>query len=102
MKKKILPPVLLFVFFKNPSFFLFSQDDFDRAASLGMGSFKVAGNYVAALLPNEIAARQGHPITLFLDPIHHRYIEEFNSSNFIAVTKDGTYITPASSSILPR
>ena len=62
----------------------------------------MGGNYVAALLPNEIAGQQGHPITLFLDSVHHRYIEEFNSSNFVAVTKEGTYITPASESILPR
>ena len=61
----------------------------------------MGGNYGSALLPNDIASRQGLPITLFLDSVHHRYIEEFNSSNFVAVTTGGVYVTPESESILP-
>ena len=31
----------------------------------------------------------------------HTHIEEFNSSNFGAINKEGSYITPKSDSILP-
>jgi branched-chain amino acid aminotransferase len=38
---------------------------------------------------------------LFLDAKNHEFIEEFGSSNFFGITKDGKYVTPDSSSILP-
>ncbi|MDD2479703.1 MAG: branched-chain amino acid aminotransferase [Victivallaceae bacterium] len=75
--------------------------DFDRAAPLGTGRIKCAGNYAASLLPAKMAREQNCPIPLFMDPHEHLYIDEFGTSNFIAITKDGAYITPDSSSILP-
>jgi len=78
------------------------MDDFDRASSKGVGFAKVAGNYAAALLPNSIAYAAGCPITLFLDPVNRKFIEEFNSSNFAGINKEGIYITPDSPSILKR
>ncbi len=76
-------------------------DDFDRAAPLGVGDVKVAGNYAASLYAHEEAKRQGYPVELYLDAKEHRFIEEFATSNFIAITKDGRYVTPDSRSILP-
>ena len=32
--------------------------------------------------------RKGYPISLYLDAVERRYIEEFNTSNFVAITKD--------------
>lgn len=75
--------------------------DFDRAAPKGTGQFKVAGNYGAGLYPAKIAKQQGYPINLFLDPREHKYIDEFGTSNFLGITKDGSYVTPESPSILP-
>jgi len=75
-------------------------EDYDRAAPHGTGTIKVAGNYAASLKPSKIAKEKGFPITLFLDPEKHQFIDEFGTSNFIAITKDGRFVTPESSSIL--
>jgi branched-chain amino acid aminotransferase len=77
------------------------MDDFDRAAPLGTGHVKVAGNYAAGLTPAKFAKDKGFPINLFLDAKYHQFIDEFGTSNFIAITKDGKYVTPNSSSTLP-
>ncbi len=76
-------------------------NDYDRAAPLGTGSIKCAGNYAASLLPAQIAKDNHCPIPLFTDPKKHLYIDEFGTSNFIAITGDGKYVTPESASILP-
>jgi len=76
-------------------------DDHDRAAPLGVGDVKVAGNYAASLYAHEKAKRHGYPVELYLDAREHTYVEEFATSNFIAITKDGRYVTPDSHSILP-
>ena len=74
---------------------------YDRSAPYGVGNVKVAGNYAADLVPNQIAHESGYPINLYLDSKENRYIDEFGTSNFIAITKDGRYVTPDSPSILP-
>lgn len=76
-------------------------DDFDRAAPLGLGNVKVAGNYAASLFAHEKAKHEGWPVELYLDAKEHKYIEEFATSNFLAITKDGRYVTTKSPSILP-
>jgi len=75
-------------------------DEFDRAAPLGMGAYKVGANYAAGLLGYEYAKHKGYPIALYLDPKRKKYIDEFSTSNFIAIAGN-KYITPKSSSILP-
>ena len=75
--------------------------DFDRAAPLGTGHIKAAGNYAASLLSSKKAKEQHFPIVLFLDPASHTYVDEFSTSNFLAITKDGKYVTTLSDSILP-
>ena len=72
----------------------------DRAAMYGTGRFKVGGNYAASLYSLNIAHRQGYSAVLHLDPAEHKYIDEFNSSNFFGI-RDNTYVTPLSDSILP-
>jgi branched-chain amino acid aminotransferase len=76
-------------------------DDYDRAAPLGTGHVKVAGNYAVSLYPHLKAKHAGYPVELYLDAREHHWIEEFATSNFVAVTKDGTYVTVKSGSILP-
>lgn len=77
-------------------------EDFDRAAPLGVGAVKVAGNYAADLLPNMLSKQQGFPIGLYLDAKTHKNIEEFSTSNFVGIDNDtNTYITPKSPSVLP-
>ena len=76
-------------------------DDWDRAAPNGMGDVKVGGNYAASLYAHEKAKHDGWPVELYLDAKTHKYVEEFSTSNFIGITRDGTYVTPDSNSILP-
>ena len=40
-------------------------------------------------------------VALFLDPATHTYVDEFGTSNFLAITRDGKYVTTLSDSILP-
>merc|ERR1712151_1479589 len=58
------------------------------------GDVKAAGNYAADLASMMEAKRKGFAISLYLDSKERRYIEEFNTSNFVAITKDGKYLTP--------
>lgn len=76
------------------------MEDYDRAAPKGMGSYKVAGNYAASLKPAKVAKEAGFSVPLFLDPKEHQYVDEFGTSNFLGITKDGKYVTPDSPSIL--
>ncbi len=74
--------------------------DYDRAAPNGTGDIKVGGNYAASLYPQFLAKKSGYADCIFLDPKTHTKIEEVGAANFIAITKDGKYITPKSPSIL--
>jgi branched-chain amino acid aminotransferase len=74
--------------------------DYDRAAPLGTGCYKVGGNYAASLTSLELAHNSGFSTTLYLDPKEKKYIDEAGPANFFAI-KNNCYITPESRSILP-
>lgn len=74
--------------------------EYDRAAPNGTGDVKVGGNYAASLHAQLKAKNLGFADCIFLDPKTHTKIEEVGAANFIAITKDGKYITPTSPSIL--
>ncbi len=78
----------------------FVIDDYDRAAPRGVGAAKVAGNYAADMLPNMNAKKKGFPIALYLDAKTNSFVEEFSTSNFLAIDKNGAYVTPKSDAIL--
>lgn len=73
--------------------------DFDRAAPLGTGTFKVGGNYAASLRAVLAAHEKGYANTIFLDAREKKYIDECGPANFFGI-KENTYITPKSDSIL--
>lgn len=77
------------------------QDEFDRAAPQGVGDVKVAGNYAAGLYAQSNAKAKGFPIALYLDAKEHKYVDEFGTSNFVAINADNNYVTPGSKSVLP-
>merc|ERR1712032_880033 len=77
------------------------MDDFDRAAPLGVGGVKAAGNYAADICPSAATKERGFPIGLYLDAKEHRFVEEFNTSNFVGITADNRFVTPDSTSVLP-
>jgi len=76
-------------------------DDYDRAAPQGVGHVKVAGNYAVSMYPHLMAKDAGYAVELYLDAKEHKWIDEFSTSNFLAVTQEGTYVTVKSTSILP-
>ena len=73
---------------------------YDRAAPLGMGTYKVGGNYAASLRAHEIAQSMGYSSEFYLDAKEKKYIDECGAANFFGI-RDNTYITPLSTSILP-
>jgi len=77
------------------------QEKFDRAAPRGVGNVKAAGNYAAGMMGDLEGKDMGFPICLYLDSSEHKYIDEFGTSNFMAITRDGKYVTPDSTSVLP-
>lgn len=74
--------------------------EYDRAAPLGTGIYKVGGNYAASLTAGEKAHKLGYSAVLYLDAKEKKYIDECGPANFFGI-KNNTYITPESSSILP-
>ena len=74
--------------------------DYDRAAPLGTGTFKVGGNYAASLKANSIAHSKGYASEFYLDSKEKKYVDECGAANFFGI-KDNTYVTPKSTSILP-
>ena len=74
--------------------------EFDRSAPLGMGKYKVGGNYAASLVAGAKAHKLGYSNVFYLDAIEKKYIDECGAANFFGI-KNNTYVTPKSSSILP-
>jgi len=74
--------------------------NFDRAAPLGTGTYKVGGNYAASLKANQIAHEKGYASEFYLDCKEKKYVDECGAANFFGI-KNNTYVTPESSSILP-
>ena len=74
--------------------------EYDRSAPLGMGKYKVGGNYAASLVANQRAHNMGYSNIFYLDAKEKKYIDECGAANFFGI-KNNTYITPESTSILP-
>ena len=74
--------------------------EYDRAAPLGTGTYKVGGNYAASLKSGLEAHNRGYSAVLYLDAKEKKYLDECGPANFFGI-KNNTYITPKSSSILP-
>lgn len=73
---------------------------YDRAAPLGTGRYKVGGNYAASLVAGEKAHELGYSAVLYLDAKEKKYIDECGPANFFGI-RGNSYITPESTSILP-
>jgi branched-chain amino acid aminotransferase len=73
---------------------------YDRAAPHGTGHIKAGGNYACSFFPGAEAKGQGYAEALYLDPAERRFIDEIGAANFLAI-KNGTLLTPKSTSVLP-
>ncbi|GAA5913629.1 hypothetical protein JCM5296_003609 [Sporobolomyces johnsonii] len=91
---------------KAPAVDAFVVHAFDRAAPLGTGSAKLAGNYAPVLKHQGLAKKAGYAITLHLDSKTRTFVDEFSTSNFLAIKKAAsadatpTLVVPTSESIL--
>ena len=69
-------------------------DQFVRAASGGVGTAKVPGNYGAGMLARRAAAEYGCDQVLWLDAGRRRWVEELGSMN-VMFQLGGTLVTPS-------
>ena len=77
------------------------SDEFHRAAPGGSGGVKAIGNYAPGMVPSKMAKEEGYSEIIYLDAVHHRYVEEVGAANFFCV-KDGVISTPElTGTILP-
>lgn len=65
---------------------------------MGTGYTKLGGNYVPVFRQTAMAKQAGYPITLHLDSAEHKYIDEFSTSNAVAIKVDGNEETKANGS----
>ncbi|MFN8323222.1 MAG: branched-chain amino acid aminotransferase [Chitinophagales bacterium] len=73
---------------------VFIHDKYVRAFPGGVGFAKCAGNYGAVMMPTREVQKMGYDQILWLDGIHHRYLQEIGTMNVFVVI-DGVLITPA-------
>lgn len=79
------------------------DEEVHRAAPLGVGDVKAAGNYAAGMRAVSAAQRDGFDNVIYLDAREGRYIDETGATNFYGVLSGpggSTYVTPKSRSIL--
>ncbi len=75
---------------------LLAEHHYIRAAQGGVGEAKTAGNYAAALYPSKLAREKGYDQILWLDAIHHKFVQEVGTMNIFFVFKN-EIITPDTS-----
>lgn len=63
-------------------------------APFGTGAAKLGGNYAPTFGPIMKAKKMGYPLTLHLDAKTRTFIDEFSTSNFVALTPAGKIIYP--------
>lgn len=68
-------------------------EEFDRAAPRGTGGAKVGGNYAPVIRWTDKARSEGFAVTLHLDAQTRTCVEEFSTSGFIGIKKDGEAVT---------
>lgn len=73
---------------------VFIHDKYVRAFPGGTGYAKCAGNYGGVMMPTREVQKMGYDQILWLDGIHHRYLQEIGTMNVFVVI-DGVLITPA-------
>jgi branched-chain amino acid aminotransferase len=75
-------------------------DTYVRAVAGGLGDAKTAANYAASLYAAEEAKHEGFTQVLWLDGVHHKYIEEVGTSNIMLRIADEVVTPPLGGTIL--
>lgn len=72
---------------------IFVEKEYVRAVKGGTGQSKCGGNYAASLIGQEKAEKYGCEQVLWLDGVHHKYVDEVGSMNVFFVI-GGEVVTP--------
>ena len=75
-------------------------DNYVRACAGGLGEAKTSANYAASLYAAEQAKHEGFTQVLWLDGVHHKYIEEVGTSNIMLRIGDEVITPPLAGTIL--
>ena len=79
---------------------LLVEPHYIRAAQGGVGEAKAAGNYAASMYPSKLARDKGFDQVLWLDAIHHKFVQEVGTMNIFFVFKDEVVTPPTTGTIL--
>ncbi|MDG6093956.1 branched-chain amino acid aminotransferase [Acetobacter sp. AN02] len=89
-------------YFSGGTVSVWVSETYTRAAPGGTGAAKCGGNYAASLLAQAEAKKNDCDQVVFLDAVHHRFVEEMGGMNIFFVFDDGSIRTPPlSGTILP-
>src|SRR5206468_6722942 len=66
----------------------------------GLGEAKTSANYAASLYAAEEAKHEGFTQVLWLDGVHHKYLEEVGTSNIMLQIGDEVITPPLAGTIL--
>jgi branched-chain amino acid aminotransferase len=75
-------------------------DNYVRAVAGGLGEAKTSANYAASLYAAEEAKHEGFTQVLWLDGVHHKYVEEVGTSNIMLKIADEVITPPLAGTIL--
>ena len=75
-------------------------DNYVRAVAGGLGEAKTSANYAASLYAAEEAKHEGFTQVLWLDGVHHKYLEEVGTSNIMLQVGDEVITPPLAGTIL--
>src|SRR2546429_2168349 len=75
-------------------------DNYVRAVAGGLGEAKTSANYAASLYAAEEAKHEGFTQVLWLDGVHHKYVEEVGTSNIMLQIGDEGITPPLAGTIL--
>ena len=71
-----------------------------RAVEGGLGDAKTGANYAASLMAGEEAKHEGFTQVLWLDGVHHKYLEEVGTSNIMLKIGEEVITPPLAGTIL--
>ena len=79
---------------------ILATDEYVRAVPGGTGAAKTAANYAASLYGAEVAKKAGYTQVLWLDGVHHKYLDEVGTMNIMVQIGDEIVTPPLNGSIL--
>ncbi len=77
------------------------ETEYVRAVTGGTGFAKTGGNYAASLKAQDVAEEKGYEQVLWLDGVHHKYVEEVGAMNVFFRLGEQVVTPKLDGSILP-